>query len=40
MREREEAKARIEATFRDEPFVRDVVTRFDASVRSDTIKPR
>ncbi len=40
VREREEAKARIEATFRDEPFVRDVVTRFDASVRSDTIKPR
>ncbi len=39
-REREEAKARTEATFRDEPFVRDVVTRFDATVRSDTIKPR
>ncbi len=39
-REREDARARTEATFRDEPFVRDVVSRFDATVRTDTIKPR
>ena len=39
-REKSEAKARQEAAFRDEPFVRDVVTRFEARVRTDTIKPR
>ena len=39
-REKSEAKARHEAAFRDEPFVRDVVTRFDARVRPDSIKPR
>ena len=39
-REREDTRARTEATFRDEPFVRDVVSRFDATVRTDTIKPR
>ncbi len=38
-RERAEAKARNEAAFRDEPFVRDVVARFDAKVRPDSIKP-
>jgi DNA polymerase-3 subunit gamma/tau len=39
-REKGEAKARQEAAFREEPFVRDVVTRFDARVRPDSIKPR
>jgi len=39
-REREEARASTEAAFRDEPFVRDVVARFDATVRAESIKPR
>ncbi len=38
-RERAEAKAKTEAAFRDEPFVRDVVARFDARVRPDSVKP-
>ena len=38
-REREQARERTEAAFRDEPFVRDIVERFDGSVRSDSIKP-
>ena len=38
-RERAEAKAKTEAAFRDEPFVRDVVARFDAKVRPDSVKP-
>jgi DNA polymerase III subunit gamma/tau len=38
-RERAEASAKREAAFRDEPFVRDLVARFDGQVRSDTIKP-
>ena len=37
-REREEARVRTEAAFKDEPFVRDVVSRFDATIKSDTIK--
>jgi hypothetical protein len=39
-RERNETKARNEAAFRDEPFVRDVVSRFEGRVRPETIKPR
>jgi len=35
IRERE----RTEAAFRDEPFVRDVVAKFDGRVRPDSIKP-
>jgi len=38
-RERNEANARREAAFRDEPFVRDLVTRFDGQVKSETIVP-
>jgi DNA polymerase-3 subunit gamma/tau len=38
-RERAEAHAKGEAAFRDEPFVRDLITRFDGQVKSDTIKP-
>jgi DNA polymerase-3 subunit gamma/tau len=38
-RERAEQKAADEAAFRNEPFVRDLVTQFDATVKPDTIKP-
>jgi DNA polymerase-3 subunit gamma/tau len=38
-RERERAKAESEAAFRSEPFVRDLVARFDATVRPETIEP-
>ena len=38
-RERAEQKAKTEAAFRDEPFVRDVVARFDARINPDSIKP-
>ena len=39
-REREAARASTEAAFRDEPFVRDALARFDATVRSESIKAR
>ena len=39
-REREAQRARTEAGFREEPLVRDLVARFDGTVRSDSIKPR
>jgi len=38
-RERAEARERNEAAFRDEPFVREVVARFDGRVRPESIKP-
>jgi DNA polymerase-3 subunit gamma/tau len=38
-REREEARERTEAAFREEPFVRELVERFDGKVRPDSIKP-
>ncbi|MFO1304574.1 MAG: DNA polymerase III subunit gamma/tau [Burkholderiales bacterium] len=38
-RERAEASARREAAFREEPFVRDLVAKFDGQVRSETIRP-
>jgi len=38
-RERAEQKAKTEAAFRDEPFVRDVLSRFDAKIKPDSIKP-
>jgi len=38
-RERSAARERTEAAFRDEPFVRDVVARFDGRVRPESIKP-
>jgi len=37
-RERSEAKARNEAAFRGEPFVQDVLARFDATIKPDSIK--
>ncbi|MFO1284319.1 MAG: DNA polymerase III subunit gamma/tau [Burkholderiales bacterium] len=39
-REREELRVRTEASFREEPLVRDLVARFDGNVRADSIKPR
>ncbi len=38
-RARAEKQAKTEAAFRDEPFVRDVLERFDARIRPDSIKP-
>ena len=38
-RERDEARKATEAAFREEPFVRDLVDRFDGKVRADSIKP-
>ncbi|MEP7205540.1 MAG: DNA polymerase III subunit gamma/tau [Casimicrobiaceae bacterium] len=38
-RERAEQKAKSEATFREEPFVRDVLARFDARIKPDSVKP-
>ena len=38
-RERAEASAKREAAFREEPFVRDLVAKFDGQVRSESIKP-
>ncbi|CAG0992021.1 DNA polymerase III subunit gamma/tau [Burkholderiales bacterium] len=39
-RERDEARARTEAAFRAEPLVSELVARFGATVRTDSIKPR
>ena len=38
-REQSEQKSRTEAAFRGEPFVQDVLARFDAKIRPDSIKP-
>jgi DNA polymerase-3 subunit gamma/tau len=38
-REREAARERTEAAFRDDPFVQDILSRFDARIRPDSIKP-
>ncbi len=38
-REREAARKRTETAFRDDPFVQDILSRFDARVRPDSIKP-
>ena len=37
--ERTEAQAKSEAAFRDDPFVQDVLARFDARVKPNSIKP-
>ncbi len=37
-REREQARAQGEAMFRSEPFVRDLVARFEATVKTETIE--
>jgi DNA polymerase III subunit gamma/tau len=38
-REKDAARASTEAAFRDDPFVQDILSRFDARVRPDSIKP-
>jgi DNA polymerase III subunit gamma/tau len=38
-RDRAEARAKGEAAFRDEPFVRDLLARFDGQVKTETIAP-
>jgi len=38
-RERARAKAESEVAFRNEPFVRDLVAKFDATIRPETIEP-
>ena len=38
-REKEAARANTESAFRDDPFVQDILSRFDARVRPDSIKP-
>jgi DNA polymerase-3 subunit gamma/tau len=38
-RQRAQSKAQGEAAFRNEPFVRDLVERFNATVRPDTVTP-
>ncbi|MCC7325833.1 MAG: DNA polymerase III subunit gamma/tau [Burkholderiales bacterium] len=38
-RERAEAQAKGEAAFREEPFVRELIARFDGIVKSDSIAP-
>ena len=38
-RERAEVKAQTEAAFRDDPFVQDVLSRFDATIKTESIKP-
>jgi DNA polymerase-3 subunit gamma/tau len=38
-REREAARTSTEAAFRDDPFVQDVLSRFDARIKPNSIKP-
>ncbi len=38
-REQAEQKAKTEEAFRSEPFVQDVLARFDAKIKADSIKP-
>jgi len=38
-REREAARASTEAAFRDDPFVQDVLSRFDARIKPNSVKP-
>jgi DNA polymerase-3 subunit gamma/tau len=38
-REREAEKAKTEAAFRDDPFVQDLLSRFEARIKPDSIKP-
>ena len=38
-RERAEAQSKTEAAFRDDPFVQDLLARFDARIKPDSIKP-
>ena len=38
-RERAQARAQGEAAFREEPFVRDLISKFDGQVKADTVAP-
>ena len=38
-RERAESQSKTEAAFRDDPFVQDLLARFDAKIKPDSIKP-
>ena len=38
-RERAAAQAKTDTAFRDDPFVQDVLARFDAKVKPDSVKP-
>jgi len=38
-RQREAAEAKTEAAFRDDPFVQDLLTRFEARIKPNSIKP-
>ena len=38
-RERDAAQEKTEAAFRDDPFVQDVLSRFDARIKPNSIKP-
>jgi DNA polymerase III subunit gamma/tau len=38
-RERDAAQAKTDAAFRDDPFVQDVLSRFDARIKPNSIKP-
>jgi DNA polymerase III subunit gamma/tau len=38
-RQRAAAKAKTDAAFRDDPFVQDVLSRFDATIKTESIKP-
>jgi len=38
-RARAETRAKTEAAFRDDPFVQDVLSRFDATIKPESIKP-
>jgi len=37
-RERDAAQAKTEAAFREDPFVQDVLSRFDARIKPNSIK--
>jgi DNA polymerase-3 subunit gamma/tau len=38
-RERDAAQAKTDAAFRDDPFVQDVLSRFDARIKPNSVKP-
>ena len=38
-RERAAQQAKTEAAFKDDPFVQDVLSRFDGRIKPDSIKP-
>jgi DNA polymerase-3 subunit gamma/tau len=38
-RERDATQAKTEAAFRDDPFVQDLLSRFDARIKPNSVKP-